>query len=49
MFEGVRGRGRPGAQPALDEDVRQVPGDCLVTDDQSLGDLAVAATSGDQG
>src|SRR5437773_857494 len=34
MLKGVCGRCSPSRQPALDEDVRQVPGDRLVTDHQ---------------
>ena len=49
MLEGVPGRCGPSGQPALDKDVRQMPGDRLVADHQSLRDLTVGLAGRHQG
>jgi hypothetical protein len=49
MLKGVCGRCSPSRQPALDEDVRQVPGDRLVTDHQGLRNLPVGLAGRHQG
>ncbi|MCY1251793.1 hypothetical protein D9M72_656230 [compost metagenome] len=48
MVPGPAGRGGPGGDPDLAENVGQVPTHRLFTDDQGIRHLAVAGTGGDE-
>jgi hypothetical protein len=48
VLEGEGRRGRPRGDIELGEDVLQVPGDGVLTDDQHGGDFTVGLAGGDQ-
>ena len=48
VLEGERGRGRPGGDAQLREDVLHVPGDGVLAEHERRGDLAVRPAGGDE-